>query len=51
MHDLCVEYFIRHPGVINHVVEIDESAWTKRKYNRGRRVSTQWVFGGIDRDT
>ncbi|CAF4187958.1 unnamed protein product, partial [Rotaria sordida] len=34
-----------------NVVEIDESAWTKRKYHRGRRVGTQWVFGGIDRDT
>ncbi|CAF1169702.1 unnamed protein product [Rotaria sordida] len=38
-----------HRGI--NVVEIDESAWTKRKYHRGRRVGTQWVFGGIDRDT
>ncbi|CAF4032329.1 unnamed protein product [Rotaria sordida] len=54
MHDLCGEYFIRLPatiGVVNHVVEIDESVWTKRKYNRGRLVNTQWVFGSIDWDT
>ena len=54
LRDLCLEHFVRHPvaiGGVNHVVEIDESAWTKRKYNRGRLVSTQWVFGGIDRDT
>ena len=54
MRDLCSEYFIRNPATIGgtgHVVEIDESAWTKRKYNRGRLVKNQWVFGGIDRDT
>ena len=45
---------MRHPQVIGDVgriVEIDESAWTKQKYNRGRQVSNQWVFGGIDRDS
>ncbi|CAF3346223.1 unnamed protein product [Rotaria socialis] len=54
MRDLCVEYFIQNSAVIGgpvHVVEIDESAWVKRKYNRGRQVDIQWVFGGIDRDT
>ncbi|CAF1282430.1 unnamed protein product [Didymodactylos carnosus] len=54
LRDTCAEHFLRHPGVIGgvgHVVEIDESAWTKRKYNRGRVVGNQWVFGGIDRDT
>lgn len=54
VRDICAEYFIKHPqiiGGVGHIVEIDESAWTKRKYNRGRQVSNQWVFGGIDRDT
>ena len=33
------------PGII---VEIDESKFGKRKYNRGHKVDGCWVFGGVE---
>ncbi len=33
-------------GGHGHTVEIDESLIARRKYNRGHRVSEQWVIGG-----
>lgn len=36
-------------GGDNIIVEIDESKFGKRKYNRGHRVEGSWVFGGIER--
>ena len=33
------------PGMI---VEIDESKFGRRKYNRGRAVEGAWVFGAIE---
>lgn len=33
------------------VVEIDESKMGKRKYNCGRIIDGQWIFGGIERES
>lgn len=54
LRDICCEYFIANPvkiGGPGHRVQIDESLFVRRKYNVGRDVGQQWVFGGIDEDT
>ncbi|KAL7723520.1 hypothetical protein ACLKA6_001960 [Drosophila palustris] len=38
-------------GGPDKIVEIDEAKVGKRKYNRGRVVEGQWVFGGIERES
>ena len=38
-------------GGKNETVEIDESYFCKRKYNRGHKVNGIWVLGGIQRGT
>ena len=52
IRDVCAQHFISHPAVIGGPgieVEIDESKFGKRKYNRGRLADGHWVFGGIER--
>ena len=54
IRDVVAEYFLDHPIAIGGpgtIVEIDESKFGKRKYNRGRWVEGHWVFGGIERGT
>lgn len=46
-----------HDGVRNSkkidehgkVVETDEAKFGRSKYNRGRFIKCQWVFGGVER--
>ncbi len=50
--DVCAQYFLDHPvvvGGVGKVVEIDESKFGNRKYNRGRYKEGHWVFGGVER--
>ena len=52
--DVCCEILMlenKQIGGPGHVVEIDESKFGKRKYNKGRAVDSSWVLGGIDRET
>ena len=49
IRDVCAQYFLDHSKVIGGPgveVEIDESKFGRRTYNRGRRVDGHWVFGG-----
>lgn len=51
--DVAVFYFENEPvsnEQIGKTIEIDESVFSKRKYNRGRLVRETWIFGGVDRD-
>jgi len=38
-------------GGPNKTVEIDESKFGRRKYQRGHPVKGQWVFGGVERES
>ena len=48
--EVCVNWVLKKSkkiGGAGKTVEIDESKFGKRKYNVGRLIEGQWVFGGI----
>ncbi|KAK3876134.1 hypothetical protein Pcinc_019043 [Petrolisthes cinctipes] len=52
--EVLIEWSVKRQGKIggkDMIVEIDESKFGKLKYNVGRIVEGQWVFGGIFRET
>lgn len=52
--DICAMYLIDHPlqlGGVGREVELDESKFMHRKYNRGRYREGNWVLGMVERGT
>lgn len=47
--DFCDENFAKLGN--NSIVEIDETVISRRKFNRGRIIKQQWLFGCIERGT
>lgn len=50
---VCADDILKHPQKVGGqglTVEIDETLYARRKYNRGRQLPEQWVFGGVCRE-
>ncbi|KAM8721739.1 hypothetical protein ACLKA7_007588 [Drosophila subpalustris] len=55
LREVYIDWSVTHSlpklGGVGRVVEIDEAKVGKRKYNCGRVVEGQWLFGDIDRES
>eukprot|EP00095_Tigriopus_kingsejongensis_P009259 maker-scaffold922_size80897-snap-gene-0.23 protein:Tk09259 transcript:maker-scaffold922_size80897-snap-gene-0.23-mRNA-1 annotation:"PREDICTED: uncharacterized protein LOC100214701" len=61
--DICAQYLLAYPSMVGGfdfdedgdlrrvIVEVDESALTKAKYNRGRWPTQRWIFGDVELET
>ena len=52
--NFSTKHFLRNTSRIGSpgkVVEIDETLFTRRKYNRDSVIEKQWCFGGIEQGT
>lgn len=52
LRHVCLNYFENKDyqlGGIEHVVEIDESVFSQRKYNREKMIKEKWCFWGEER--
>ncbi|CAH2100831.1 unnamed protein product [Euphydryas editha] len=51
LENWCLNESTHSLGGPGKIVEIDEPKFGKRKYNRGRIIDGQWIFGGFERDS
>jgi hypothetical protein len=54
LHTRLADWLLSNPcprGVPGIIVEVDETKFGKRKYNKGSYREGMWVLGGVDRNT